>query len=229
MASIVVGLISHVPGSLGVFESAVILLLQPTEAQTLPLIGSLLAFRAIYYLLPLGCGVLVLAISELHRWRALLPGLANRLRLDLGPRTTQIAATLVGMAGLSLIAVAIAQGARVSEGVSPPLLQDPYRLGRAVESFAGAGMFFLAWGLWRAVASALAWVVGLLAIGALGSFAAGAPVMLSLALAVLAVLLLACRDSFRNRDGIVGAWPSPVVVLLMAVTLVSSVWLIYRG
>ena len=72
MASIVVGLMSHVPGSLGVFESAVVLLLQPSEAQTLPLIGSLLAFRGVYYLLPLVCGVVVLALSELHRWRGVL-------------------------------------------------------------------------------------------------------------------------------------------------------------
>ena len=229
MASIVVGLISHVPGSLGVFESAVILLLQPTEAQTLPLIGSLLAFRAIYYLLPLACGVLVLAISELHRWRALLPGLANRLRLDLGPRTSQIAAGLVGVAGLSLLAMAIAQGTRVSAGVAPPLLQDPYRLGRVVESFAGAGMFFLAWGVWRSLSSALVWVVGLLVLGAIGAVAAGAPLMLSLGLTILALLLLACRDSFRHRDGVLSAWPAPVVALVMAVTLVSSVWLIYRS
>ena len=82
MASIVVGLVSHVPGSLGVFESAVVLLIQPSEEQTLPLIGALLAFRAVYYLLPLLCGVLLLAVSELHRWRMVLLALADRCRID---------------------------------------------------------------------------------------------------------------------------------------------------
>ena len=93
MASIVIGLISHVPGSLGVFESAVVLLVQPTEAETLPLIGALLAFRAIYYLLPLLCGVVLLAVSELHRWRAALAGFTDRVRLDLGSDDAQAGRT----------------------------------------------------------------------------------------------------------------------------------------
>ena len=102
MASIVIGLISHVPGSLGVFESAVVLLIQPTEAQTLPLIGSLLAFRAVYYLLPLVCGVVVLDVSEVHRWRGVL-ALFDRVRLDLGPGAPQVAAMLTFAAGLVLL------------------------------------------------------------------------------------------------------------------------------
>ena len=90
-------------------------------------------------------------------------------------------------------------------------------------------MFFLAWGVWRSLSSALVWVVGLLVLGAIGAVAAGAPLMLSLGLTILALLLLACRDSFRHRDGVLSAWPAPVVALVMAVTLVSSVWLIYRS
>lgn len=69
MAAIVVGLVSHVPGSLGVFESAIILLIRPAEPHVLALVGALLAFRAVYYLLPLVCGIVLLALAELHRWR----------------------------------------------------------------------------------------------------------------------------------------------------------------
>jgi uncharacterized membrane protein YbhN (UPF0104 family) len=83
MASLVVGLMSHVPGSLGVFESAVILLVQPTEAQTLPVVGALLAFRAIYYILPLLCGVTLLTLTELHRWRNGMTRLARVKKPDL--------------------------------------------------------------------------------------------------------------------------------------------------
>ena len=84
MASIVVGLMSHVPGSLGVFESAVILLVQPSEAATLPLIGALLAFRAVYYVLPLLCGALLLMLTEIGRWRAALKRLPAALRRRIG-------------------------------------------------------------------------------------------------------------------------------------------------
>jgi uncharacterized membrane protein YbhN (UPF0104 family) len=68
VAAVTLGLISHVPGSLGVFESTVILLVQPTEEQTAALIGALIAFRAIYYILPLLCGALALGTVELRRW-----------------------------------------------------------------------------------------------------------------------------------------------------------------
>jgi uncharacterized membrane protein YbhN (UPF0104 family) len=69
VAAMTLGLISHIPGSLGVFESAVILLIQPTEDQSAPLLGALIAFRAIYYILPLITGASLFGIVELRRWR----------------------------------------------------------------------------------------------------------------------------------------------------------------
>jgi uncharacterized membrane protein YbhN (UPF0104 family) len=227
MASIVIGLLSHVPGSLGVFESAVVLLLQPTEAQTLPLIGSLLAFRAVYYLLPLACGVVVLAISELHRWRTVLLAASSRLRLDLGPRTTQIAATLVAVAGLALIAAAMEQGAR--DTAPAQLLRDPSRIGRAVETIGGTALFLLTWGLWRQLVVAWRWVLGLLVVTGMGAIAAGAPTVLVVFLAILALLLFACRDAFRQGESRAGTWQSPLVAVLLVVSLASSIWLIARG
>lgn len=67
-AAVTLGLISHVPGSLGVFESCVILLIQPSEELAVPLIGALIAFRAIYYMLPLGIGAIAFGAVELRRW-----------------------------------------------------------------------------------------------------------------------------------------------------------------
>lgn len=68
VAAITVGLISHVPGSLGVFEGAVVLLVQPTLEQTAPLLGTLLIFRAIYYILPLALGALCFGAVQARRW-----------------------------------------------------------------------------------------------------------------------------------------------------------------
>ena len=53
-AAITVGLLSHVPGGLGVFEAMLLLMLP--EVPTEELLGSLLAFRAVYYLAPLVVG-----------------------------------------------------------------------------------------------------------------------------------------------------------------------------
>lgn len=70
VAAITFGLVSHVPGSLGVFEGAVVLLVAPAPGLAAALIGALVAFRAIYYMLPLVLGAMAFAGVELSRWRA---------------------------------------------------------------------------------------------------------------------------------------------------------------
>jgi uncharacterized membrane protein YbhN (UPF0104 family) len=53
-------LITHVPGGLGVIESVVLHLLPPGQ-----LIGAVLVFRFVYFLIPLVLGSLLLAVTEL--------------------------------------------------------------------------------------------------------------------------------------------------------------------
>lgn len=65
----VAALVTHVPGGLGVIESVVQYLLPQAE-----LIGALLAFRFVYYLVPLPLGVIGLVLSELLVTRNPRPG-----------------------------------------------------------------------------------------------------------------------------------------------------------
>lgn len=60
------GFSSQVPGGLGVFESVFIEFLTP-EIPITTVLGTLLAYRGIYYLLPLAIGASTLGISELLR------------------------------------------------------------------------------------------------------------------------------------------------------------------
>lgn len=70
VAAITLGLISHVPGSLGVFESAVLVLVDPAPEQTAAVIGALIMFRACYYMLPLLLGAGLFGVLEARRWLA---------------------------------------------------------------------------------------------------------------------------------------------------------------
>ena len=63
-----VGVISFVPGGLGVFEATMLLLL-PEGASHPQLIGSLVMFRVIYYLAHLGIGASMLGMYELLQLR----------------------------------------------------------------------------------------------------------------------------------------------------------------
>ncbi|MBE9168636.1 UPF0104 family protein [Pleurocapsales cyanobacterium LEGE 06147] len=60
------GIISTVPGGLGVFET-VILLLRPPSVPAPAILGTLLAYRGIYYFLPLIVAILLWLVRELQR------------------------------------------------------------------------------------------------------------------------------------------------------------------
>jgi len=63
------GIISNVPGGLGVFESVILVTLQqsvPTET----IVSSLLVYRGVYHLLPLAVGGTIFLVTELRRTRS---------------------------------------------------------------------------------------------------------------------------------------------------------------
>ncbi len=62
------GILSHVPGGLGVFESVLLLLLPDMPAESL--FASMIAFRVIYYLVPLALAALLLAGHEARQFHS---------------------------------------------------------------------------------------------------------------------------------------------------------------
>lgn len=64
----IAGIVSNVPGGLGVFETVLLLLLAPPLAAD-QLLGALLVYRGIYYFLPLLAGILLLGLYELRARR----------------------------------------------------------------------------------------------------------------------------------------------------------------
>ena len=66
LTALLAGLISHVPGGLGVFESVSLLLLTP-EVPPPIVLGTLLAYRGIFHLLPLTLALLGFGAFELRR------------------------------------------------------------------------------------------------------------------------------------------------------------------
>lgn len=64
--AILIGMVSHVPGGIGVFESVLVLLLKPYVSAA-ALLPSLVVFRAVYYLLPFFVASAVLIADALRR------------------------------------------------------------------------------------------------------------------------------------------------------------------
>lgn len=57
---------SNIPGGLGVFETTILYLL-PKQVTTSEILGSLLAYRAIYFLLPLFMALSLLGFQEINK------------------------------------------------------------------------------------------------------------------------------------------------------------------
>ncbi|MBV6622572.1 MAG: UPF0104 family protein [Rivularia sp. (in: Bacteria)] len=66
LLAMIVSIISHVPGGLGVFETVTLLLL-PQSINSAKVLGSLLAFRAVYYILPFIIAMLLFGAYEIKR------------------------------------------------------------------------------------------------------------------------------------------------------------------
>lgn len=63
VAATLLGFLSHTPGSLGVFDAAMLLALSQYEKE--PLVAALLTFRFMYFILPFALAVLMLGIREI--------------------------------------------------------------------------------------------------------------------------------------------------------------------
>ncbi len=63
VTALLLGFLSHAPGSLGVIEAAMLLALPQFEKEQL--LASLLIFRFLYFILPLCCAALLLGLREL--------------------------------------------------------------------------------------------------------------------------------------------------------------------
>lgn len=64
LLAMIAGIVSNVPGGLGVFETIMLLLLEPKIPAT-AVMGTLLAYRGVYYFLPLGVATILMGSYEL--------------------------------------------------------------------------------------------------------------------------------------------------------------------
>ena len=67
-AALLLGFVSHAPGGIGVFE-AVVLYTVGMRSEPSEVAAALVAYRAVYFLLPVVLAALLLATFELRRWR----------------------------------------------------------------------------------------------------------------------------------------------------------------
>jgi phosphatidylglycerol lysyltransferase len=220
--AITAGIVTHIPGGVGVFETVMLLAVgdgMPREG----MLGALLLNRGIYYLLPLLAATGLLILYEL---RAGVAAPVGRMAVRLSP---SLMAALTLVAGIWLIlsgATPFSEGARevlVALQVPLPLIEASHFLG----SVAGLGLVLVARGLLHRldvawwIASALAIVAAVLALPK-GIALHEAGFLLS-----LVVLLVISRRQFDRRSSFFDQHLEPGWLLAIGGVIVACAWVLF--
>jgi len=221
----ITGLVSSVPGGLGVFEGMMLLLLSET-APASALIGSLLLYRVIYYLLPLGLASIILGLEEMSARKETL----KRLGESIGKWAAMLIPQVFAVGSMAAGAILLVSGALPAEGSRMDIIRDILPLS-AVEishflgSVVGAGLIILARGLQRRLDAAYHLTVILFAAGIVFSLAKGFNYEEAIILAVMLAALIPCKDRFYRKASLLrDKFSFPWAVLVVAVAA-SSIWL----
>ena len=220
------GLISHVPGGLGVFETVMIYFLSPTLPAP-QILASLVVYRVIYYLLPLVAASFLLGVNELRLRRKEITELTDTLAWV--PRVVPSVLGLSVFAGGVVLLLSGATPADVERlrwlrGIVPlPVLELSHFAG----SLAGAGLLVLARGLQRRIDAAYFLTAILLAVGIGASLLKGLDYEEALLLSLMLAALLPSRREFYRRASLWThrfsfGWSAAVVLALAA-----SGWVTY--
>ncbi len=221
----VLGLISHVPGGLGVFEGVMALLLGP-YLPTDRLIAALLLYRLVYYVLPLMLALLALLGDELRNRRALLV----RLGTSLGGYSVQLAPKILAvftfMAGLLLLVSGAtpAEHARL-HWMAAVLPIGLFEVSHFLGSIVGVGLLVLAQAVSRRLLAAYYLVLGALLAGIAASLLKAADWEEALVLSLLLMVFVPARDFFDRRAALFDTRFSPGWILAITAALGASIWL----
>ena len=221
----VAGLLSHVPAGLGVFETVTVLLLAPW----LPgdaVLGSVLAYRIVYYLIPLVAAVVLFAGFEvLERQRALRAASdwLGQWLPELAPRVFAGASFAAGVILLLSGATPAAPGrTEILQRVLPlPVMELSHLLG----SLVGVALLLLARALQQRVDAAWGLTLALLVGGALASLGKGLDFEEASVLLALAAALYPCRSAFYRRSSLMHqsfspGWVAGILLILVGTGLV---------
>ena len=222
-----VGILSHVPGGLGVFEAVVVLLLKP-YVPAASIVGSLLAYRAMYYLLPLVIALTLLIAFEARRKRDRVAEIATiagefvgRWLPALLPQLLSVA-TFVGGVILIVSGATPAIRSRVT-ALDSVLPLGIIELSHFAASLAGAALVILAWAIKRRLDAAYTLTIATLGIGIVASLLKGLDWEEAFALTLVLLAVLPSRRAFYRKAAITNepftnGWIGAVVVVGVVTT-----------
>jgi phosphatidylglycerol lysyltransferase len=206
------------PGGIGVFEAAM-LLLKPQELSAPVETAALLVYRGVYYLAPLFFATAILALEASNKHgRDTTP--AVRLAREVSPH---LFAVLTFIAGFMLLAFnTVREQSQGLQWLGHLLRLAVIEGSHFIGSLVGMGLLLLAFGLERRLRSAFHLTVGLLFLGIPAALLRAVDIPSAAVLTVLLMLLLMARREFDRTIPITdeplnAGWVAAVVVAVAGI------------
>ncbi|HEX3836875.1 MAG TPA: bifunctional lysylphosphatidylglycerol flippase/synthetase MprF [Steroidobacteraceae bacterium] len=217
------GIISHVPGGLGVFETVVVLAVPQIPADAL--LGSLLAYRAVFYLAPLGVATVMFAAEELGAQRARLAQARARASAFIGPVVPSVVGALTFIAGAELLFSGATHHVHTGIASFPRLLPLPVvEVSHLAGSAVGLGLLILARALFRRIRAAYHISFWLLLVGGVLTLLKGGIFNEALFLWLVLGMLVLGRASFYRPASLVHQRFTPTWAASIVGVIVASIW-----
>ncbi len=224
-AAVTAGIVSHVPGGIGVFETVIILAIPQVPAGQL--LGSMLVYRGVYYLVPLAVAALLFGLKELEARRSSIARAHELMSLYLAPVVPQVAGTLIFISGAVLLV----------SGATPAIdtrLDALYRilplgvveLSHLAGSAIGVALIVLARALFRRVQVAYHISFWLLVAGIVASLLKGLDFEEGIILAIVLGVLTLGKRAFYRPTSILEERFTPAWAASVAGVIAAAIWIV---
>jgi len=221
-----IGVLCHVPGGVGVFETLILLFLK-SHAPAPAILGALIAYRAIYYLFPLAIAMTLLALHELFRNRTFVRRLWTAAEDWAAPWAPSLLALTMLLSGAILLfsgaSPAMADRLQWLRWAIPlPLIELSHFLG----SLVGATLLILARAIQRRSIAAYYGASAALALGVIVSLGKGWDYEEAVVLSLALLALLPSRRHFYRRASIAHLRFTPGWIAMIAGVVLCTLWLV---
>lgn len=225
-AALSIGVISQVPGGLGVFEGSMLLFLSFLPADQV--LGALLINRVIYNLIPLCGATAMLGVTELclraRPFKGQIQRLTSTMR-SLSPGLFAVMALISGGILLFSGATPSVEWRRLAlnDWIPLPLIELSHLLG----SVAGILLIILARGLFRRLDAAYFLTVVLLATGVVLSLLKGFDYEESFVLAAILALFIPTRPAFYRHASLFAGRLRPMWIASVVIAIATAAGLTF--
>ncbi len=223
--ALALGVLSHIPGGLGVFEVA-ILYAVGSSAPVDAVAAALVTYRGIYFLLPLLLSTLLLTNFELRRSLGTATGQRiGRAASDLAPLFLAATTFTVG----TILVVSGAMPAFVDRlqilHIAIPLWA--VEISHFLTSVAGLFLLFAAHGLYRRLDGAWWLALSMTLLGIPFSLIKGLAVVAPSVLAILLIGLVTARGQFSRRTSLLSQPMSLGWLIATGCVIAAMVWILF--